>query len=298
MEIQALRLQLERSIETSSTLQSSLEEQLARGAEKAQEGALTLAIQALSIPEVPLQPDKHDGDKDPMESDNSFDLFDSSQAVTPKSVSETPPLSGNDMDSLSCDSGSSATSTQCVSRLVAGHRLWASKNGRHVLGLIEDYEALLKQIGQGQRLLAEMDIQTQEAPSSTSQELGTKGPHPAPLSKFVSSVSTAKVTLEEASRRLKLLWRVSVPEDGQCPLHCEQIGEMKAEVTKLHKKLFEQEKKLQNTMKLLQLSKRQEKVIFDQLVVTHKILRKARGNLELRPGGAHPGTCSPSRPGS
>uniref|UniRef100_A0A2K5ZUI6 CDK5 regulatory subunit-associated protein 2 n=1 Tax=Mandrillus leucophaeus TaxID=9568 RepID=A0A2K5ZUI6_MANLE len=78
----------------------------------------------------------------------------------------------------------------------------------------------------------------------------------------------------------------------------EHLGEMKAEVTKLHKKLFEQEKKLQNTMKLLQLSKRQEKVIFDQLVVTHKILRKARGNLELRPGGAHPGTCSPSRPGS
>uniref|UniRef100_A0A2K6LKX3 CDK5 regulatory subunit-associated protein 2 n=1 Tax=Rhinopithecus bieti TaxID=61621 RepID=A0A2K6LKX3_RHIBE len=298
MEIQALRLQLERSIETSSTLQSSLEEQLARGAEKAQEGALTLAIQALSIPEVPLQPDKHDGDKYPMESDNSFDLFDSSQAVTPKSVSETPPLSGNDTDSLSCDSGSSATSTPCVSRLVAGHRLWASKNGRHVLGLIEDYEALLKQIGQGQRLLAEMDIQTQEAPSSTSQELGAKGPPPAPLSKFVSSVSTAKLTLEEAYGRLKLLWRVSVPEDGQCPLHCEQIGEMKAEVTKLHKKLFEQEKKLQNTMKLLQLSKRQEKVIFDQLVVTHRILRKARGNLELRPGGAHPGTCSPSRPGS
>ncbi|XP_055127277.1 CDK5 regulatory subunit-associated protein 2 isoform X10 [Symphalangus syndactylus] len=239
-----------------------------------------------------------DGDKYPMESDNSFDLFDSSQAVTPKSVSETPLLSGNDVDSLSCDSGSSATSTPCVSRLVAGHHLWASKNGRHVLGLIEDYEALLKQIGQGQRLLAEMDIQTQEAPSSTSEELGTKGPHPAPLSKFVSSVSTAKLTLEEAYRRLKLLWRVSLPEDGQCPLHCEQIGEMKAEVTKLHKKLFEQEKKLQNTMKLLQLSKCQEKIIFDQLVVTHKILRKARGNLELRPGGAHPGTCSPSRPGS
>uniref|UniRef100_A0A2R9C3H3 CDK5 regulatory subunit-associated protein 2 n=1 Tax=Pan paniscus TaxID=9597 RepID=A0A2R9C3H3_PANPA len=294
MEIQALRLQLERSIETSSTLQSRLEEQLARGTEKAQEGALTLAVQAVSIPEVPLQLDKHDGDKYPMESDNSFDLFDSSQAVTPKSVSETPPLSGNDTDSLSCDSGSSATSTPCVSRLVTGHHLWASKNGRHVLGLIEDYEALLKQISQGQRLLAEMDVQTQEAPSSTSQELGTKGPHPAPLSKFVSSVSTAKLTLEEAYRRLKLLWRVSLPEDGQCPLHCEQIGEMKAEVTKLHKKLFEQEKKLQNTMKLLQLSKRQEKVIFDQWLpvlpwITH---------FGLRPGGSHPGTCSPSRPGS
>ncbi|XP_032107333.1 CDK5 regulatory subunit-associated protein 2 isoform X3 [Sapajus apella] len=298
MEIQALRLQLERSIQTNSMLQSRLEEQLAKGAEKAQEGALTLAVQALSIPELSLQPDKHDGDKYPMESDNSFDLFDSTQAVTPKSVSETPLLSGNDTDSLSCNSGSSAISTPCVSRLVTGHRLWADKSGCHVLGLIEDYEALLKQIGQGQRLLAEMDIQTQETPSSASQELGTKGPHLVPLSKFVSSVSTARLTLEEAYRRLTRLWRVSLPSDGQCPLHCKQIGEMKTEITKLHKKLFEQEKKLQNTVKLLQLSKRQEKVIFDQLVVTHKILRKARGNLELRPRGAHPGTCSPSRPGS
>ncbi|XP_017358779.1 CDK5 regulatory subunit-associated protein 2 isoform X3 [Cebus imitator] len=298
MEIQALRLQLERSIQTNSMLQSRLEEQLAKGAEKAQEGALTLAVQALSIPELSLQPDKHDGDKYPMESDNSFDLFDSTQAVTPKSVSETPLLSGNDTDSLSCNSGSSATSTPCVSRLVTGHRLWADKSGCHVLGLIEDYEALLKQIGQGQRLLAEMDIQTQETPSAASQELGTKGPHLVPLSKFVSSVSTARLTLEEAYRQLTRLWRVSLPSDGQCPLHCKQIGEMKTEITKLHKKLFEQEKKLQNTVKLLQLSKRQEKVIFDQLVVTHKILRKARGNLELRPRGAHPGTCSPSRPGS
>lgn len=43
-----------------------------------------------------------------------------------------------------------------------------------------------------------------------------------------------------------------------------ETGEMKAEITKLHKKLFEQEKKLQNSVKLLQLSKHQEKVIFDQ----------------------------------
>lgn len=58
-------------------------------------------------------------------------------------------------------------------RLVTGHSLWASKSGRHVLGLFEDYDALWKQICQGQRLLAEIDIQTHEAPSP-SQELGTK----------------------------------------------------------------------------------------------------------------------------
>ncbi|XP_070452320.1 CDK5 regulatory subunit-associated protein 2 isoform X1 [Equus przewalskii] len=249
-EIRALRAQLERSIETSSMLQSKLEGQLAKGQKKAEEVALTLALQTLAIPERPLQPDRHDGDRCPMSIDNSCELFDSTLAMPPRSASGTPPLSGNDTDSLSCDSGSSVISTPCMSHLVPGHRLWASKSGHHILGLTEDYDALCKQIGQGQKLLAEMDIQIQEAPSPTSQELGTK------------------------------------------------TGEMKAEISKLHEKLFEQEKKLQNTVKLLQLSKHQEKVIFDQLVVTHKILRKARGNLELRPGAIHPGTSSPSRPGS
>ncbi|XP_045369086.2 CDK5 regulatory subunit-associated protein 2 isoform X5 [Camelus bactrianus] len=239
-----------------------------------------------------------DGDRCPMALDNSYDLFDSTPALPPRSASETPPLSGNDVDTLSCVSASSTTSTSSVSRLVPGHCLWASKTGCHILGLIEDYDALCRQIGQGQKLLAEMDIQIQEAPSPKSQELGAEGPHSTPLSSFVTGVSAARLTLDEAARLLTLLWRVSLPTDGQCTPHCQQAGEMKAEITKLHKKLFEQEKKLQNTMKLLQLSKNQEKVIFDQLVVTHKILRKARGNLELRPGGAHPGTASPSRPGS
>ncbi|KAM5331235.1 CDK5 regulatory subunit-associated protein 2 isoform 2-T2 [Glossophaga mutica] len=296
-EIRALRTQLERSIETNSTLQGRLQEQLAKGGGAAPDAALAVALQTLPTPE-PLQPDQHDGDGCPVATDNSCDRFDPTQAVALRSASETPPLSRNDVDSLSCDSGSSTTSAPCMSRLVPGHHLWASKSGCHVLGLIEDYDALCKHIGQGQKLLAEMDIQIQEAPSPSGQELEIKGLHLAPLSRFVSGVSRAKLVLEEAERLLTLLWRVSLPTSGQCTLHCEQIGEMKAEITKLHKKLFEQEKKLQNTMKLLQLSKHQEKVIFDQLVVTHKVLRKARGNLELRPGGAHPGAASPSRPGS
>ncbi|TKC47088.1 hypothetical protein EI555_012297, partial [Monodon monoceros] len=114
------------------------------------------------------------GDKCPVAADNSYDLFDSTPAVPPRSASETPPLSGNYMDTLSCDSGSSITSTSNVCRLVPGHRLWASKSGCHVLGLIEDYGALCEQIGRGQKLLAEMDVQIQEAPSPMSQELATK----------------------------------------------------------------------------------------------------------------------------
>ncbi|XP_076790909.1 CDK5 regulatory subunit-associated protein 2 isoform X10 [Arvicanthis niloticus] len=241
---------------------------------------------------------QRDGNNCPEASDNSFDLFESTQAMAPKSASGTPLLSGTDVDSISCDSTSSATSPACMPYLVAGHHVWASKSGHHMLGLIEDYDALYKQISWGQTLLAKMDVQTQEALSPTSQKLGPKGSSSVPLSKFLSSMNTAKLILEKASQLLKLFWRVSVPTNGQCSLHCEQIGEMKAEITKLHKKLFEQEKKLQTTAKLLQQSKHQEKIIFDQLVITHQVLRKARGNLELRPGAARPGTSSPSRPGS
>ncbi|KAM4876951.1 CDK5 regulatory subunit-associated protein 2 isoform 3-T3 [Thomomys bottae] len=294
-EMQALRAQLEKSIETNNILRSRLEEQLAQGVKKAQEGALVPAIQALCIPEWSLQLDNHDGDKCPVPSENSLD---STQTVTVKSASETFPLSGNDVESLSCDSSSFPTKAAQVSCLVTSHRLWASHNGHHILGLIKDYDALCKQISQGHRLLAEMDFQIQEALSLTRGQLGPKGLHLVPLSKFVSSVSAANLVLEEASRLLPLFWRVSLPLHGQCSLHCEQIDEMKSEITRLHRKLFEQEKKLQNSMKLLQQSKHQEKVIFDQLAVTHQVLRKARGNLELRPGGAHPGMSSPSRSGS
>ncbi|XP_058550336.1 CDK5 regulatory subunit-associated protein 2 isoform X4 [Neofelis nebulosa] len=297
-EIQALRGQLERSIETNSTLQSKLEGQLAKEGKKAQEGALTGALQTPCVPEWPLQLDKHDADKCPMPGDNSCDLFDSRLVAPPRSASETPPLSGNDTDSLSCSSGTSVTGTPCASHLVPGYRLWADESGCHILGLTGDFEALCQQIGQGQKLLAQMALQIQEAPHPAGLELETKGPHSAPPGGFVTGVGTAKLILEEAARLLTLFWRVSLPTDDQCSLQGEQAGEMKAEITRLHKKLFEQEKKLQNSVKLLQLSKRQEKVIFDQLVVTHKILRKARGNLELRPGGAHPGTSSPGRPGS
>lgn len=50
-EIQALRAQLERSIDTNSTLQGRLEEQLGQSGRK--------ALQILPTPEQPLPPDKH-----------------------------------------------------------------------------------------------------------------------------------------------------------------------------------------------------------------------------------------------
>ncbi|KAM9700257.1 CDK5 regulatory subunit-associated protein 2 isoform 4-T4 [Dama dama] len=277
-EVQALQALLEKGIRTSVALQSWVEEQLVQDRKEAREAAPVSALQTLSAPERPLPLDEPDGDKCPMATDNSCDLFGPTPAMPPRSASEMPPLSGDDVDTLSCDSGTSVVSTSYVSSLVPSHRPWASKSGCHVLGPAEDYDALCEQIARGQTLLAEMDLQIREAPGPMSQELVTK----APPGSVLTGVSAARLILDEATRLLARFWKVSPPTDGQGTLLCEQTGELKAEISKLHNKLFEQDKKLQNTLKLLQLSKNQEKVIFDQLVVTHKVLRKARGNLETR----------------
>lgn len=64
---------------------------------------------------------------------------------------------------LYTDSGSSVQGgSPALSRLVPGHRLWADRHGRHVLGLIEDYSALSKQIREAKRITAAMDKQLQD----------------------------------------------------------------------------------------------------------------------------------------
>lgn len=40
--------------------------------------------------------------------------------------------------------------------------MWANRNGRHILGLIEDYNALRKQISDGRKLSRNMDAQLQD----------------------------------------------------------------------------------------------------------------------------------------
>lgn len=68
--------------------------------------------------------------------------------------------SENDADSV-CSSSEQSVSG-APSRLVPGHRMWATRNGRHVLGLIEDYNALRKQISEGRKLSRSMDAQLHE----------------------------------------------------------------------------------------------------------------------------------------
>lgn len=48
--------------------------------------------------------------------------------------------------------------------------MWANRNGRHILGLIEDYNALRKQISEGRKLSRSMDAQLQESLHALKQQ--------------------------------------------------------------------------------------------------------------------------------
>lgn len=67
-----------------------------------------------------------------------------------------------DMDGRSVSSSSGGSVSGAPSRLVPGHRIWANRNGPHVLGLVEDYNALRKQISEGRKLSRCMITQLQE----------------------------------------------------------------------------------------------------------------------------------------
>lgn len=167
------------------------------------------------------------------------------------------------------------------SRLVPGHRMWADKHGGHVLGLVEDYNALRKQILEAKAVLQEMedfiDHGVQTALLDMTEHFGNV---------FFEKLSRTKQSLEEASCLLKLLWRVSLPLQGRNSYSIQQVEETNLEITRLRKRVLEQEKLLSGMVKRVysenQMKEDIEKLIMDQLAVTHEILKRAKGNLEVQ----------------
>ncbi|XP_068269983.1 LOW QUALITY PROTEIN: CDK5 regulatory subunit-associated protein 2 [Nyctibius grandis] len=287
-EIQSLRVQLERSMETNKALHEKLQEQLSKG--KREEVG---SVSAVNLNYLFKQGSQHYAGmnenlcKCPATSRNICELQKHGNCIS-LAKTGTHSASKDNLDSTSHCSSTSSSSTACTPRLVPGHRMWADKNGRHVLGLIEDYNALRKQIAEGQQVLAEMEVSLREVTGVKLQEPGIKVPDQASLPSFATNIHTVQQILEEAARLLKLLWRVSLPLKA---VHGTTQGTqdegMKEEIFRLRKKLSEQEKKLHSMVKRLhstnQLKEKMEKVIIDQLVLTHDVLKKARGNLEVSP---------------
>ncbi|XP_007256630.3 CDK5 regulatory subunit-associated protein 2 isoform X1 [Astyanax mexicanus] len=233
-EVRRLRLQLERSIQTNTALRHKLEQQLLTRSDHPS---------TININYLLSKPD---------------DMGKSDMLYT-------------DHVSAAHESGSSVGSgSPAPSRLVPGHRLWADRHGRHVLGLIEDYNAVRKQISEAKRLTTAMDTQLQDS---------SRGLECQALS---GSVSTMQQVLEEAGRSLKLLWRVSLPSGDFTDMQQDEM--LRNEISRLKSRLAQQERMLTGAVKRLrstsQLKEGMERIIIDQLSLTHGVLKKARGNLE------------------
>ncbi|XP_014852641.1 PREDICTED: myomegalin-like isoform X3 [Poecilia mexicana] len=278
-EIRHLRLQLERSIQTNTALRQRLEEQLLRGPGHSE----TININyLLSSPDEVGRPPGREGCDPPLRSFRSRE-----QTSVHQVSSEVKHQAQSDNDADSVCSSSEQSVSGAPSRLVPGHRMWATRNGRHVLGLIEDYNALRKQISEGRKLSRSMDAQLHECLHALRQQGSDnqKG-EKQHLKSLSSSSSTMQQVLEEAGRLLKLLWRVSLPAAGSAGggTDSQQDELLKNEITRLKSRLSQQERMLSGAVKRLrttnQLKEGMERVIIDQLSLTHGVLKKARGNLE------------------
>nr|XP_056716226.1 CDK5 regulatory subunit-associated protein 2 [Euleptes europaea] len=277
-EIRDLRAQLERSIQANRTLHEKLEEQLSRGRRQKASSGSTVNINYLLKQELQHYTGINEF-RFPTADSNVLALQQKYGCCTLPLKADAE-LSLDDSDRSSQGSSSASQSHEpCV---VPGHCVWADKNGRHVLGLVEDYNSLRKQISGTRKLLSEVELPLEH------QELGVKVACQASLDRHSSAICAARRNLEEAAGLLKLLWRVSLPmKVVHKTAYSLQDENMKAELRQLRRQLADQEKTLHSTVMRLrstnQLKENMEKVIINQLALTHDVLKKARGNLEVQP---------------
>ncbi|TKS84792.1 CDK5 regulatory subunit-associated protein 2 [Collichthys lucidus] len=279
LEIRHLRLQLERSIQTNTALRQRLEEQLLRGPNRSE----TININyLLSSPDEGGRSPGREGSDAVRHSFQSHNEYTSVRHEEKRRVH-----SEVDGGSISSSSGDSVPGAP--SRLVPGHRMWANRNGRHILGLIEDHNALRKQISEGRKLSRSMDAQLQECLQTFRQQgHDNKAAEQQHLKSLSGNVNNMQHVLEEAGRLLKLVWRVSLPagSTGGDGSNNQQFQDelLKNEISRLKSRLTQQERMLNGAVKRLrttnQLKEGMERVIIDQLYLTHGVLKKARGNLE------------------
>ncbi|KAJ6651810.1 hypothetical protein lerEdw1_016463 [Lerista edwardsae] len=259
-EIQSLRTQLERSIEANQALHGKLEEQLLRGKRDGVGSGSTLSIGYLFKQESQHYTAINEF-KFPSADSSILDLQQKYGCWLLPQQAE-PAL--DEADGSSRHSSSTGKSQDLPA--VPGHCVWADKNGRHVLGLIEDYNSLWRQVSEGRRLLAELERPLKEAEG---EEPGAQVLHQASLSRLSTTAGLIRRNLEEAARLLKLLWRVSLPmKVVHSAAYSLQDEGLKGELHKLRKKLAEQEKKLHSTARRLhsttQLKENMERIIIDQ----------------------------------
>lgn len=302
-EIQSLRIQLERSIEANDALRRKLEEQISKENDPEKKEAL-VKINNFFREEWQHRIEKYDvkidaeflKEEDHTSKKQGFGKVPKGGTPADESAlnlhfqSTTDPVA-NEHSSSQCLSHSSVNLSATSSNAATSSRMWADKNGCHVLGLNENYCVLRKQIAEGRKLLRKTEALVKDIRSKQHKSSNSKDPDEDTLTSVSANINRAHQVLEEANRLSKLMWKVSLPKTISCNTSNRE-DEMKMEINRLRKTLSENEKKLHSTLKRLhstnQIKEDMEKIIIDQLALTHDVLRKARGNLENQPSDHEP----------
>ncbi|XP_067846536.1 myomegalin isoform X3 [Heptranchias perlo] len=162
---------------------------------------------------------------------------------------------------------------------------FAKKNGCHVIGHVDDYNALQQQIMEGRMLVQKMESIVQSCVNAAFLEIdGSKDLDHRTVKQLFSNTNTLRQILDETCSLLKMFWRATLPNPDSAAQNNQKEQSMKEEICRLKNKITEQENLLQNAISRLkatnQVKEGMEQFIVSQLTRTHDVLKKARSNLE------------------
>ncbi|XP_051984520.1 myomegalin-like [Xyrauchen texanus] len=272
LEVRALKSQLERSVQENGALRLQLQKQL------------ELFGGQRPSPLIPASPLRdvlyrrqllHDPSPSPPVRD--VGPFSAGPPYSPYSELEENTLNANDSLEPHADLEGEAPDGS-----------FAHRNGRHVIGHVDDYSALQQQVLEGRGLLQHMEAALQSCLNSALLDVSAGNARKcldySTVKTLLSDTNTLRQILEEAISLLKMFWRAALPSsDG--PAHLIQREQsMREEIQTLRLRITEQEEVLQGTIQRLRSSNRtkenMETFIVNQLSRTRDVLRKARVNLE------------------
>ncbi|XP_078074489.1 myomegalin isoform X2 [Mustelus asterias] len=275
-QIRGLRIQLEHSIHTNGCLRKQLKEQMDEHRPA-----------SLNINHLTSSSSEHNNSKQvfqdcvpspPVRDTGLFSPF----QLHPKTTS--PVEDFNMEDKSDRHGGYLCDSMSQISCSVIDDE-FTKKNGCHVIGHINDYNALQQQIMEGRILVQRMESIVQSCVNAAFLEIdGSKDLDHQTVKQLFSNTNTLRQILDETCSLLKMFWRAALPNPDSAIQNNQKEQSMKEEICRLRNKITEQESLLQNAISRLkatnQVKEGMEQFIVNQLTRTHDVLKKARSNLE------------------
>uniref|UniRef100_A0A1A8ESA6 Phosphodiesterase 4D interacting protein n=1 Tax=Nothobranchius korthausae TaxID=1143690 RepID=A0A1A8ESA6_9TELE len=179
---------------------------------------------------------------------------------------------------------------------------FANRNGRHVIGHVDDFSALQQQVLEGRGLVQRMEMTLQACLGPPLLE----GNQIEPVLEYgcvrnlLSNTKTLRQILEEAASLLKMFWRAALPSTDPSIQNLKKEQCMQEEILSLKLRMSEQEEVLKGTVQRLRSTSRtkesMEHFIVNQLSRTRDVLKKARTNLEKNELRLSSLSSSPSSP--